>query len=156
VKYLKTYESQFKSFNVHSMLSDISLDLVDNGFLVVVNPILSGHMVSVFIAIDNGLTHDAIVSSIRNKFLSNLEEFDFNDVSSCIKHMISYMESEGFLIFQPHDSSIYVGIDQGFPSSYVRTKVYRDELYNNTFSYGPELNQDSKVKYVDLKFKPTR
>jgi hypothetical protein len=147
MKHLKTFESMSdltsRSLFRKQFLEDMSLELCDNNFDVVVS--------SEILKRDDGfIINDAIivVRIMKKNKPSPLgaygaPRFDYNDVKDTLLSMVSYMESEDYTIGSIEVSSKYV-------HNLIPVQLKEEELY---LKFKPEEKMNYLIGQLIIKFK---
>lgn len=138
MKYLKKYESLDSSKRERNLgfLRDMSLELGDNGFNVLVRDLLISGCIKVYIQ-RKGIQID----QVNNRY--SPVRFNYNDIKETLLSMISYMESESYSIGSIEVSDMYV-------HNLIPVKLKGEELY---LEYRPEQRVDYSIGQLVIKFR---
>ena len=138
MKYLKKYESLDSSKRERNLrfLGDMSFELGDDGFNVLVRDLLISGCIKVYIQ-RKGIQID----QVNNRY--SPVRFNYNDIKETLLSMISYMESESYSIGSIEVSDMYV-------HNLIPVKLKGEELY---LEYRPEQKVDYSIGQLVIKFR---
>ena len=140
MKYLRKYESLDSSKRERNLgfLRDMSLELGDDGFNVLVRDLLISGCIKVYIQ-RKGIQID----QVNNRY--SPVRFDYNDIKDVFLSMVSYMESEGY--------SMSIEVSDKATLTYLAPVELKGEDLYQILKFRPGQKVDYSIGQLVIKFR---